>query len=104
MSNSGDLLRMLMPAVRPVPTEGARPGKPPIETLSFDSLLDDASQGESPAGLQTDPTASIDPNTPTKDVKPTEQSATNNALAPLTGIESIQNASLRRIIAEATSN
>ncbi len=102
MSNGGDLLRMLMPAVSPVPTTGVRPGKPPIESLSFDSLLADARQPGSQINTKLDPLTGVDPTTPTDNVKPPEQTAKIDALAPLTGIESIQNASLRRIVAEAT--
>ncbi len=102
MSNAGDLLRMLMPAVSPVPTTGARPGKQPIESLSFESLLEDAKQ---PAGqTETRPvnsTTEIDPQAPTDSTKPVDQTTQANALSQLTGIESIQNASLRRIVADA---
>jgi len=94
VSNGGDLLRMLMPAVRPVPTEGARPGKPPIESLSFDSLLEEAKQA--------DPTNPADPLKQTDETKPVEPSTKTDALAPLSGLDTIHNASLRRIVAEAT--
>jgi len=102
VSNGGDLLRMLMPAVRPVPTEGARPGKPPIESQSFDTLLQEAKQTEATPGLQTDPLAPTDPVRPTDPAQPVEPSTKTDTLSPLTGLDSIHNASLRRIIAEAT--
>ena len=92
---------MLMPAVRPVPTEGARPGKPPIESLSFDSLLEDVRQAELQTGSQTDAKTSTDPAPSINDIKPSEQTAKPHALAPLIGIDSIHNASIRRIVAEA---
>ncbi len=102
MSNGGDLLRMLMPAVRPVPTEGvSRPGKQPIESLSFDSLLQEAKQSETIPGLPNDPTAPTDPTTATEN---TEQPAKPDALAPLSGLDSIHNASLRRIVAQAANS
>ena len=55
VSNGGDLLRMLMPAVRPVPIppgSASTPRNLPIESRSFDSLLDDV--------RQTDPVAETD--------------------------------------------
>jgi hypothetical protein len=96
---------MLMPAVTPVPTAGTRPGKPPIETLSFDSLLQEAKTPSATGittGIQTDPQAPVDPNTQAQNLGPAEQAAKTDTLAPLTGIESIHNASLRRIVAQAT--
>lgn len=102
VSSGVDLLRMLMPAVRPVPTEGARPGKQPIESLSFDSLLAEAKQTDATAGRsQGDPLAKTDAVSDTgKTQKPPEP----DVLAPLSGLDSIHNASLRRIVAEATDS
>ncbi len=92
MSNGGDLLRMLMPAVSPVPTQDVpRQGsKQPIESQSFDSLLADARQ-----------VGSIEPPEGTAEtVEPdeTKKASTGNTLPGLTGIGSIHNVSLRRIV------
>lgn len=91
VSNSGDLLRMLMPAVSPVPTQNApKPQAQPIESRSFESLLDEANQAEAAAQAEA-PTDAL----PTEEVtKPSTQCA----LAGLTGISSIHNASLRQIV------
>lgn len=96
MSHGGDLLRLLMPAVSPVPTRDApRPGAQPIESRSFESLLEEANRVEvqPPAGEAPKTEAS-----PGRDSQP----PAHRALAGLSGIESIQNASLRRIVADAT--
>lgn len=98
MSNSGDLLRMLMPAVSPVPTRDTpRPSALPIESQSFDSLLQEARQNEPVAD------ASVQTQRPDRAAGPAEndRAAAPNALSGLTGVESIQNASLRRIVAQA---
>ena len=93
MSNSGDLLRMLMPAVTPVPTSNApRPdSSQPIESRSFDSLLAEAQQAES--------TEAADAIEQTQQNESTTQTQPTNPLPGLTGISSIHNASLRQIIA-----
>ena len=93
-----------MPAVRPVPTGGALPTKPPIESLSFDSLLEDARQTGEQTGTRSVSLSEVDPTTPSKGEESTDQSVQStrpDALAPLNGIESIRNASLRRIVADA---
>lgn len=92
MSNGGDLLRMLMPAVRPVSTEGARPSKPPIESQSFDTLLRDARQAD--AMSQAGPAMQAESTNPAGPAEKAE------APAPLAGLDTVHNASLRRIIAE----
>lgn len=98
MSNSGDLLRMLMPAVSPVPTRDApRPNALPIESQSFESLLADASQTGPLAEAATQATDTDQTTGP--DVSARKDA--HNALSSLTGVESIQNASLRRIVAQA---
>lgn len=100
VSNGDDLLRMLMPAVRPVPIPPGSASVPqnlPIESRSFDLLLDDARQvdpvaatdGKRDGGTQVRATGNTSPD----DAPP--------AIARLTGIDSIHNASLRRIIADA---
>jgi len=101
VSNSGDLLRMLMPAVSPVPTQGTRPAKPPIESRSFDSLLQDARETPGLADTQPASPDGVDPVAPADDAKTVEPSSQTDALAQLNGIDSIQNASLRRLVAEA---
>jgi hypothetical protein len=103
VSSGVDLLRMLMPAVSPVPTQTTRQGKPPIESLSFESLLEEAKLPESQIEVRpTDAMSDKTPVTPPEDDKPAGQAMQANVLSRLTGIESIQNASLRRIVAEAT--
>jgi len=96
VTTSGDLLKMLMPAVSPVPASRApqADSKLPIESRSFDSLLAEARQsgevlqGEAAPANEAAPTA--------------EPDAPINPLPGLTGISSIHNASLRQIIAGDT--
>ncbi len=60
MSAGSQLLRMLEPAVRPAGLPGpvARPISKPIESQSFETLLDQARQTESPqAANESDPKA-----------------------------------------------
>lgn len=92
MSNGGDLLRMLMPAVSPVPTQSApsRDARQPIESQSFDSLLAEARQN----GSVTQPEGAAEAVAPNE----TEQTKSENIMPGLTGIGSIHNASLRRIV------
>jgi hypothetical protein len=98
VSNSGDLLRLLMPAVSPVPTRDTqRPAAVPIESQSFESLLDEARQSQA----LTDATTHATNPEQTTGPDETARKATPNALSSLTGVESIQNASLRRIVAQA---
>ena len=83
MSNAIELLRMLEPAVRPGGIPGpARTGSEPIESRSFDSLLEEAkaaaTSGESLEKANTPPTA--DP------------------LKSLAGVDLIDNAALLRLI------
>ena len=100
MSNSsGDLLRMLMPAVSPVPTSSApRPdSKLPIESRSFESLLAEAREGDASAPIESaEPTDTTDSTGSSEGVKPDTPS---NTMPGLTGISSIHNASLRQLIA-----
>ena len=101
MSSSGDLLRMLMPAVSPVPTQGpgAAPRNLPIESRSFDSLLEEAGL----AGTDVDPGNGAEADTQARPSDSgTEPADDVGVLSSLSGIESIQNASLRQLIAEAT--
>lgn len=86
MSNSGDLLRMLEPAVRPVATPGngatAQPASATFESQSFEQLLDIAQQSQETANLSTEPGESPAPD----------------PLASLSRIDAVNNASLRRIL------
>ena len=104
MSNGGDLLRMLMPAVRPVPTDGVRPAKQPIESQSFDALLREANQTELSPRTQTDPKVPTDPVSPTDPTQLVAPTAKPDTLAALSGLDAIHNASIRRIVAEANGN
>lgn len=98
MSNSGDLLRLLMPAVSPVPARDTqRPSAVPIESQSFESLLDEARQSQP----LTDATAQTTSTDQTNGPEESARNETHNALSSLAGVESIQNASLRRIVAQA---
>lgn len=101
MSNGGDLLRLLMPAVSPVPgvpgtptRDAPGPGAQPIESRSFESLLEEANRIEVQQPI--DGAAKSD-----KSPEPDSQPSAHRALAGLSGIESIQNASLRQIVADA---
>jgi len=100
VSSSGDLLRMLVPAVSPVPTRGpgAPPTSVPIESRNFDSLLEEARLTD----IVMEPTAGEETDTQVKPADPVTKPADEmNTLSRLSGIESIRNASLRRIIADA---
>lgn len=81
MSESGDLLRMLEPAVRPVGPAGAsaiRQSAAPFEGKSFETLLQEAQAGAE------------EPTSPT--------SPRPNLLQPLSQIDAVENASLRSLI------
>jgi len=84
MNEGAALLRMLEPAVRPVPTGGGAPAasKAPFEQQSFESLL---AAAEADGGGPAD---AAEPNRP-----PPPPS-------PLSGLNRIENASLRELIAE----
>lgn len=93
MNDSAALLRMLEPAVRPVPSApggSARAGQLPIEQRSFESLLADVQQTK---GLETrDAGAATDA---------AEAAVKANPLGALGGVCSIENASLRAIVGRA---
>lgn len=98
MSHGGDLLRLLMPAVSPVPTRDApRPDAQPIESRSFESLLEEANRIDFERTAD-DTTGSAEP------AEAGEKPRVDNTLAGLSGIDSIQNASLRQIIAGASGS
>lgn len=84
MSNSGDLLRMLEPAVRPVatPGNGATPRPTAFESQSFEQLLDTAQQTQEPVNPATEP----------------NEPPASDPLASLSRIDAVNNASLRRIL------
>ena len=87
MGTSLDLLKMLEPAVRPVgpaPTRSA--GTAPLETRSFESLLEEAQAAAAPETAQG-VDASAEPKG--KKVDP---------LAALGGLDRIENESLLRIV------
>lgn len=87
MADSGQLLRMLEPAVRPVPAPeggGASPGRAPIEQQSFEALLAEATAATEPGG---DDAASA-----------SDRPARGNLLGPLSQVGAIENASLRALI------
>ena len=100
MSHGGDLLRLLMPAVSPIPgvpgRDAPKPGEQPIESRSFESLLEEANRIE----VQQPTDGAAETN---KSPEPDSRSEVHRALAGLSGIESIHNASLRRIVADAAS-
>ncbi len=95
-----------MPAVSPAPVSNTpRPdSKLPIESRSFESLLDEARQSEPLAGSDqtlraADSTDGVVAAEKSDDAQPTNQS---DPLPGLTGIGSIHNASLRQIVAGDT--
>ncbi|MEM1211526.1 MAG: hypothetical protein AAGI68_04430 [Planctomycetota bacterium] len=102
MSDPGQLLRMLEPAVRPVslPTTGSppKPANTPFESQSFDQLLQQAtnpSTADKPAA-----TASPDPATTADPPQPVPVST----FQPLSGIDRIENQSLRNLIAQPAAD
>ena len=79
MSNGGDLLRMLEPAIRPanLPAPTVKPNTP-IESRDFDSILDEA------RGMNVDET------------RPEETETKPNLMDHLSQIERVENATLRQ--------
>ena len=90
MADSRMLLQMLEPTVRPVPTQGTPTGAPklPVEQQSFDMLLQQAQQTAGDEPMQAEQAAASKPVSP---------------LSELQGLDRIENASLRSIIANAAS-
>ena len=85
--DSARLLQMLEPTVRPgnsTSASGPQQGKPAFENRSFDDLLHEAKAG-----------TTIE--TKTGETKPVE----TNPLASLGGFEQVENATLRKVLAEA---
>ena len=95
MTNSGNLLRMLEPAVRPctTPTTQVTPRQVPFEQQPFEKLLEDAGYKMDVNGIQDE---SVNPTgSPAKPL---------NLLGPLSQVDSICNASLRQLIRGHTAN
>ena len=109
MNVNADLLRLLEPTVRPSGAPGAQRGvdsaKPPIEQRSFESLLDEArdlsledltallSEGDlesTPASAET-----------SKPVSEPDQNTTADLLKSLSGLDRIENASLRSLVQQS---
>jgi len=97
MSDSAQLLRMLEPAVRPVDPRGAgkaRPSAQPFESRSFESLLGEAQRTDAQAnhaGPGQDASA---------EQAVAEATPKDTALGPLAGLGTIENATLRQLIAQ----
>lgn len=89
MNTSGDLLRMLEPAVRPVATPPGQstPRQVPFEQQSFEQLLDEAGQDMNVTATQSE------------SMPPGDGPASRpNLLSPLSQVDAITNVSLRRIV------
>lgn len=96
MSDSAQLLRMLEPAVRPVDVSrggASRPGAEPFESRSFEALLGEARDG-----------GGMDATGPRQDAaageKVAEATGKVDALGPLSGLGTIENATLRQLMAQ----
>ncbi len=88
MSDAAQLLRMLEPAVRPagVGAPSLSKSTPPIEQRSFDALLTEAKQADAAAGEDT-----------------AQRAGQGSApLNDLVGVESIENDSLRALLARGS--
>lgn len=86
MGREADLLRMLEPVVRPAGVHGhASRGTPPIEGRDFESLLAEAAAGRKAEADETDRSASPAAKPP-------------DPLQSLSGVDHIDNASLRAMI------
>jgi hypothetical protein len=95
VADSGYLLRMLEPAVRPVATPGVaapRPQSAPFEAQNFDALLEEARAME-PAVMDS----KVIDSPPVE----AEKTVALNMLRPLSDIDAIANASLRNLIQQA---
>jgi len=97
MSDSAQLLRMLEPAVRPVDQRGAgkaRPSAEPFESRSFQSLLGEAQRTHA-EGNQAVPGQDASAEQAVAEATPKD-----TALGPLAGLGTIENATLRQLIAQ----
>lgn len=95
-SNAANLLRLLEPAVRPgnLP-RSAQPTSTPIETRSFDSILEEAQHlGEAPGATPASESEGASA-APKKQAGP---------LAGLGNIDCVENAGLRDLLARAGAN
>jgi len=90
------LLRMLEPAVRPTGPAPAAAGKKPaqpFEHRSFESLLSQAQQ----AG--TDPVSQLPGQDAQASIRVAEATTRTDTLGPLSGLGTVENATLRQIMA-----
>ncbi len=97
MSDSAQLLRMLEPAVRPVDQGSGRAPRPvaePFESRSFESLLGEARK---PDGLSPQEGLGQEARAGQGVAEATTKPPT---LGPLAGLGTIENATLRQIIAQ----
>ncbi|RMH18877.1 MAG: hypothetical protein D6698_06425 [Gammaproteobacteria bacterium] len=84
-----------MPAVKPVSTEqNTRPIREPIESRSFESLLEEA-KTEMPA-MNEIPELNLDTNTHSESDPDVERS--KKTPSSLDGLQAIENASIRKLI------
>lgn len=93
MADSGQLLRMLEPAVRPVAVpegRGAAPAKLPVEQQSFESLLAAARSGEAGEAVPLEGGA--------LDHAMGQGGQEGNLLGPLSQVGAIENTSLRALV------
>jgi len=88
MTDSAALLRLLEPAVRPVPTAPAgRVAQAPIEQRSFEALLDEAKSIQVTQGSDEETAA-----------QPMDATSPTNPLRALGSCGAIENASLRGLM------
>jgi hypothetical protein len=92
MGREADLLRMLEPVVRPggLP-QASRAKAPPIEGRDFESLLAEAAAERTAEPDETDATSRSAAKSP-------------DPLQGLTGVDRIENATLRALISDAASS
>lgn len=106
MADGAALLRMLEPTVRPVqtPTTGGAAPQAPLEQRSFDSLLAEARES-APAseegGGATPAATGANEGTPGADATTAADANRGAPLSALHGLEQVENASLRRLMAQA---
>ncbi len=90
MGNESELLRMLEPAVRPAGLPGpAKQPHTPIESRSFESLLDEAKQINAVQDQAADDTQSA---------PPPQQTLRTGLIAQLAQLDRIENGTLRGLI------
>jgi len=106
LSDSAMLLRMLEPAVRPVgPTAGApaRPTAQPFEHRSFESLLSEAHEKKGISPFNQEKGLIPFNQLPGQDAQAgpgvAEATSRTDTLGPLRGLNTVENATLRQIMA-----